>query len=62
MKIFRFETMIETGSPVTIFTMDEIKKITRRKDLQVGGMIEGGKYVEFKGKSKSPKSLGLRDM
>ena len=39
---FRFKTRIDTGSPVTIFAVDETKKIMRRKDhLQVRRMIEG---------------------
>ena len=32
---FRFETIIDTGSPVTIFAVDKIKKVMCRKDLQV---------------------------
>ena len=47
---FRFKTMIDTGSPVTIFAVDDIKKIMRRKDLQVRWMNEGEKYVDFNGK------------
>ena len=47
---FRFKLMIDTGSPVTIFAIDEVKRIMRRADLQVRPMIEEEKYVDFKGK------------
>ena len=46
----RFETMIDTGSPVTIFALDEIKRIMKREKLQVRPMIEGERYVDFIGK------------
>ena len=39
--IFMFKTMIDTGSPVTTSALDEIKKIIKRKELQVRQMIEG---------------------
>ena len=48
--VFRFKTMIDMGSPVTIFAVDEKKKIMRKKDLQVRRMVEGEKYVHFNGK------------
>ena len=47
---FRFKTMIDTGSPVTIFAVDEIKSIMRRKDFHVRRMVEEEKYVDFNGK------------
>ena len=47
---FRFKTMIDTGSPVTIFAIDEIKRIMRRADLQVRPMVDEEKYVDFNGK------------
>ena len=47
---FRFKTMIDTGSPVTIFAIDEIKRIMHRADLQVRPMVEEEKYVDFNGK------------
>ena len=47
---FRFKTMIDTGSPVTIFAVDEIKRIMRRADLQVRPMVDEEKYVDFNGK------------
>ena len=51
---FRFKTMIDTGSPVTIFAVDETKKNMRRRDhLQVRRMIEVCReenYVDFNGK------------
>ena len=46
----RFKTMIDTGSPVTIFGLDEIKSIMKRKELPVRKMIEGERYVDFNGK------------
>ena len=46
----RFKTMIDTGSPVTIFGLDEIKSIMKRKELPVRKMIEGERYVVFNGK------------
>ena len=47
---FRFKTMIDTGSPVGIFAVDEINKIRRRKGLQVKRMVAGEKYQGFNGK------------
>ena len=47
---FHFKMMIDTGSHVTIFAVDEIKKIMRRKDRQVRRTIEVEKYVDFNGK------------
>ena len=35
----RFKTMIDPGSPVTIFGLDEIKSIMKRKELPVRKMI-----------------------
>ena len=46
----RFKTMIDTGSPVTIFALDEIKRIMKREKLPVRQMIEGERYVDFIGK------------
>ena len=46
----RFKTMIDTGSPVTIFGLDEIKSMMKRKELPVRKMIEGERYVDFNGK------------
>ena len=46
---FRFKTMIDTGSPVTIFAVDEIKRIMRKADLQVRPMVDEEKYVDFNG-------------
>ena len=42
--------MIDTGSPVTIFAIDEIKMM-HRKDLQVRRMKEGEQYVDFNDES-----------
>ena len=46
----RFKTMIDTGSPVTIFAVNEIKKIMKRGNLQVRRMVDNETYVDFKGK------------
>ena len=46
----RFKTMIDTGSPVTIFGLDEIKSIMKRMELPVRKMIEGERYVDFNAK------------
>ena len=43
----RSKTMLDTGSPVTIFALDEIKTIMKRKILPVRQMI-GERYVDFK--------------
>ena len=43
----RFKTMIDTGSPVTIFALDEIQTIMKREKLPVRQMIEGERYVDF---------------
>ena len=42
--------MIDTGSPVTIFALDEIKQIMKRENLQVRPMIENQRYMDFNGK------------
>ena len=42
--------MIDTGSPVTIFELDEMKQIMKREKLQVRPMIENERYVDFNGK------------
>ena len=46
----RFKTMIDTGYPVTIFALDEIKTIMKKEKLPVRQMIEGERYVDFNGK------------
>ena len=46
----RFKTMIDTESPVTVFAVDEIKRIMKREKLPVRQMIEGERYVDFNGK------------
>ena len=46
----KFKTMIDTGSPVTIFELDEIKQIMKREKLQVRPMIKNERYVDFNGK------------
>ena len=47
---FRVKTMIDTGSPLTIFAIDEIKRTMRRADLQVRPMVEEEKCVDINGK------------
>ena len=49
----RFKTMIDSGSPVTIFALDEMKQIMKRETLPVREMIEGEKYVDYNGKPLS---------
>ena len=39
--------MIDSGSPVTVFELDELKQVMKRDTLQVREMIKGEKYVEF---------------
>ena len=46
----RFNAMIDTGFPVTIFALDEVKRIMKRNELQEGPMIEDERYVDFSGK------------
>ena len=46
-----FKTVIDTGSPVTIFAVDEIKIIMKRDQLQVRRKVDDEKYVDFNGKS-----------
>ena len=36
----KFKTMMDSGSPVTILELDEIKQIMKRKKLQVRPIIE----------------------
>ena len=47
----RFKTMIDSGSPVTIFALDEMKQIMKRETFPVREMIEGERYVDFNGKA-----------
>ena len=46
----RFKAMIDSGSPVTIFAIDELKRIMERETLQVRDLIKEEKYVDFNGK------------
>ena len=41
-----FKTRI---SPVTIFAINEIKEVMKRRELHVRGMIPGEKYMDFNG-------------
>ena len=47
----KFKTMIDTGSPVPIFELNEIKQIMKREKLQVRPMIENERYVDINGKT-----------
>ena len=42
--------MIDTGSPVTIYAIDEIKNTMKRENLPVREMVETERYVDFNGK------------
>ena len=46
----RFKTMIDTGSPVTIYALDEKKKIMKTENLPVREMVKNERYVDFNGK------------
>ena len=46
----KVRTMIDSGSPITIFALDEIKQIMKRETLPVREMIKGKWYVDFNGK------------
>ena len=39
----RFKRMIDTGSPVTIHALDDIKRIMKREKLPVREMVDGEK-------------------
>ena len=47
---YRFKAMIDSGSPVTIFAIDELKRIMKRETLQVRDLIKEEKYADFNGK------------
>ena len=42
--------MIDTGSPVTVYAVDDITKIMKRENLRVREVVEGERYVDFNGK------------
>ena len=42
--------MVDTGSPVTIYALDEVKHTMKREKVQVCPMIEDERYVDFNGK------------
>ena len=46
----KFKAMVDTGSPVTNFELDELKQIMKSEKLQVRRMIENERYVDFNGK------------
>ena len=46
----KFKTMIDSGSPVTIFALEETKQIMKRETLSLREMKEGDRYVDFNGK------------
>ena len=43
----QFKTMIDSGSPVTIFEIEEIKRIMKRKTLLIRQLPEDEDYVDF---------------
>ena len=45
----KFKTMIDSGSPVTIFALYEMKQIMKRETNAVREIIEGERYVDFNG-------------
>ena len=42
-----FKTMVDSGSPVTKFELDEIKKIMKRKTLFISEIPKDEEYVDF---------------
>ena len=42
-----FQTMVDSGSPVTIFEIDELKKIMKRKTLFIRELPSDEEYVDF---------------
>ena len=42
-----FKTMVDSGSPVTIFEIEEIKRIMKRKTLFIRQLPEDEEYVDF---------------
>ena len=43
----QFKTMVDSGSPVTIFEIEEIKRIMKRKTLFIRQLPEDEEYVDF---------------
>ena len=43
----QFKTMVDSGSPVTIFEIEEIKRIMKRKTLFIRQLLEDDEYVDF---------------
>ena len=42
-----FKTMVDPGSPVTIFKIEDIKRIMKRKTLFIRQLPEDEEYVDF---------------
>ena len=53
----RFETMIDSGSLVTIFALDEMKRTIKRETLQVRKLIKGEEHVNCNRKLFNPPGL-----
>ena len=51
----KFKAMIDSGSPVTFFALDQLKNIMKRNTLQVREMVTSEQRVDFNGK---PLNLG----
>ena len=43
-----FEAIIDTGSPVSIFTKRDLQKIVGERKAVIRDMIEGERYVDYK--------------
>ena len=42
-----FKTLVDSGSPVTIFKIEEIKRIMKRKTLFIRQLPEDEEYIDF---------------
>ena len=47
----RFKTITDTGFAVTIYALDDNKMIMKKETLPVREMVDGGKCVDFNGKT-----------
>ena len=43
-----FKAIIDTGSPVSIFRIEELQRIVGKRRVVVGEMIDNERYVDFK--------------
>ena len=49
-----FRAIIDTGSPVSIFTKKDLQKIVSERKVVIRGMIDGERYVDY---NKTPLNL-----